>query len=154
MTGRLNWNRVAPLLLALFFVAGLLPLAPPVKAIQLEGPFSDLVKIFSVGFIVQEYGEDMDAVINSFLAQEEAEIAGQTKVVTIIRVGDGTQVGAAQVMGPSDKLDTVQAVAQLDWTPGDVRGRALLPVTTAEDLTSSVRGVSGVGVSAVIAFPL
>jgi len=59
-----------------------------------------------------------------------------------------------QVMGPEVQVKTVRAVAQLEWVPGDFRGRYLIPVTTDKNLTSSVKGVDGVGISAVVAFPL
>jgi hypothetical protein len=48
----------------------------------------------------------------------------------------------------------VRAVAQLEGYVGSLRGRYLVPVTTDRDLTASVKGVDGVGGSAVISFPI
>ena len=59
-----------------------------------------------------------------------------------------------RLRGTAAKVEHAKAVAQPDWLPGnEVRGRLLLPVTADRDLTSSVRGVEGVGISAVISFP-
>ncbi len=147
--------KVAALLITAAFLSGLLLTSTPSRAISLGGGFGSLVKIFGIAWIVSHFGEDIDKTINSVLQQHEAAIEGRTKVVPIIRVGGNVAVGAAQVMGPAERVDKVKAVAQMDWTPGETfRGRLLLPVTTDRDLTSSVRGVGGVGISAVIVFPV
>jgi hypothetical protein len=148
--------KVAALLLTVAFLAGLLATAPPTQALSLGGGFGDLVKLFGITWIVSHFGGSIDRTINDVLKQHEAAIEGRTKVVPIIKIGSGgVAVGAAQVMGPAERVDLVKAVAQLDWTPSDTfRGRVLLPISTDRAITSSVRGVAGVGVSAVIAFPV
>lgn len=148
-----QWHKLAALLITVAFLAGLLPLAPSAHAISLGGAFGDLVKLFGIGYIVKHFGNSINNAINSLLGQRQAAIEGKTKVVPIIKVGSGgIAAGAAQVMGPAEQVDKVKAVAQLEWTPGNVlRGRVLLPVSTDKELTSSIRGVSGVGISAVIA---
>ncbi len=148
--------KVAALLLTVAFLAGLLATAPPTRALSLGGGFGDLVKIFGIAWIVSHFGGSIDKAINDVLQQHEAAAEGRTKVVPIIKIGSGgVAVGAAQVMGPEERVQLVKAVAQLDWTPGDTfRGRILLPISTDKALTSSVRAVGGVGVSAVIAFPV
>ncbi len=149
---RKQWHKLAALLITLAFLAGLFPLAPPAQAISLGGAFGDLVKLFGIGYIVKHFSNSINNAVNSLLGQHQAAIEGKTKVVPIIRVGNGgVAAGAAQVMGPAEQVDKVKAVAQLDWTPGNVvRGRILLPVSTDKELTKSIRGVSGVGISAVI----
>ncbi|MFW6437484.1 MAG: hypothetical protein ACOCZ7_00605 [Armatimonadota bacterium] len=138
------------------FVLGMAVGPQPARAIDLGGAVEDLVKIFGIGWVVDRFAGDINNTINDVLAQREAEIAGATKVVPILRVGEGggTAVGAAQVQGPQARVRECEAVAELELEFGDLRGRALLPVSTKSNLTDSVRGISGVGVSANIRFPI
>lgn len=125
----------------------------PAGAISLGGGIGDLVKIFGIGWVVDRFGPQIDRAINSALSQRDAEIEGFTKVVPIVRVGGGTAVGAAQVMGPRVQVDKVQAVAEVEIRiTGAIRGRGLIPISTRN--ASTVRGVGGVGVSANIKFPI
>jgi hypothetical protein len=138
------------------FVLGMATGPQPARAIDLGGALGDLVKVFGIGWVVTQFADEIDGAINDLLRQREAEIAGATKVVPILRVAEGGRnaIGAAQVMGPREQVRTCQAVAELELSIGDLRGRALLPVTTRSNLTSSIRGISGVGVSANIKFPI
>lgn len=146
--------KIAAVLVAVAFLSGLLVTAPPTQAVAGVN-LASLIKLFGIAWVVDHFGTGIDKAINNVLQQKEAAIEGRTKVVPIIKIGGGVTIGAAQVMGPAERVDKVKAVAQLDWTPGDVfRGRVLLPVSTDRDLTTSVRGVGGVGISAVIAFPI
>jgi len=147
-------RNVAVLVVVWAFVLGLTVGPQPAQGLDVGGALVDLVKIFGIGWVVTQFAGDIDRTINSLLAQHEAEVAGATKVVPILRVGSGTAVGAAQVMGPRQQVDTVQAVAELELNIGDFRGRGLLPVTTRRDLTGNIKGVDGVGVSANIKFPI
>ena len=73
----------------------------------------------------------------------------------IVRVGEGGGRGRRRAgHGTGQQVRTVEAVAELELSVGDLRGRALLPTTTQRELTSTVRGVSGVGISANIKFPI
>jgi hypothetical protein len=138
------------------FVLGMAVGPQPASAQFPGGALGDLVKIFGIGWVVTQFSGEINNAINSLLQQREAQIAGATKVVPIIRVAEGGDhaVGAAQVQGPQAQVRQCEAVAELELDIGDLRGRALLPVTTRRALTSSVRGISGVGVSANIKFPL
>jgi len=146
---------VAAVVVAWALVLGIAVGPQPAQG-QLGRTLVDLVKVFGIAWVVREFDDQIDGAINDVLQQHEAEIAGATKVVPIIRVGEGggTAVGAAQVMGPEQQVRTVEAVAELELSVGDLRGRALLPTTTQRELTSTVRGVSGVGISANIKFPI
>ena len=137
------------------FVLGMAIGPQPANA-QFGGAIGDLVKIFGIGWVVSHFADDIDHAINSLLQQRDAEIAGATKVVPILRVGEGggTAVGAAQVQGPQQKVRQCSAVAEIELDVGDLRGRALLPVSTKSNITSSIKGISGVGVSANIKFPI
>lgn len=153
---RSRYRNVAALVLVWAFIVGFF-VGPqqPAQSFDLNFPLIDLIKIFGIGWVVNRFADDIDGTINDVLRQKDAEIAGATKVVPILRVGGGgggTAVGAAQVMGPSVQVDKVQAVAELEINIGDVRGRALVPVSTKSNLTSSVKGIGGVGVSANVKF--
>ncbi len=147
-------RNVTVLVIVWAFVLGIAVGPQPAQSIDLGGALGDLVKIFGIGWVVKQFAGDIDNAINSVLAQHEAQIAGATKVVPILRVGSGTAVGAAQVMGPKAQVQKVEAVAEIELNVGGLRGRGLIPVTTRRELTSSIRGVPGVGVSANIKFPL
>jgi len=147
-------RNVTVLVIVWAFVLGIAVGPRPAESLDLGGALGDLVKIFGIGWVVKQFAGDIDGAINDLLGQREAEIAGATKVVPILRVGSGVAVGAAQVMGPQRQVNKVEAVAEIELNIGDLRGRGLIPVTTRRDLTSSVRGVDGVGVSANIKFPI
>lgn len=135
----------------LAFTLGLATAPQPARALSLGGAFGDLVKIFGIGWVVKHFSGDINDFINKALKQREAAIEGHTKVVPIIRVGTGTAVGAAQVMGPKSQVDKVQAVAEVELNiSGSARARGLIPISTRD--TSSIKGVGGVGVSANIKF--
>ncbi|NLO72922.1 MAG: hypothetical protein GX100_02285 [candidate division WS1 bacterium] len=151
-------HKILALLIAVCFLAGLMPWATTeAHALNLfSGLLGDLLKVFGIGWVVSHFSNDINNAINNFLDQRELGVQGMTKVVPILNVGvgGGTAVGAAQVMGPEAQVKTVRAVAQIEWSPGEFRGRYLVPVTTDRDLTSSVKGVDGVGISAVVSFRL
>ena len=104
----------------------------PVQAIDLGlgGTLGTLIKIFGISWVVDRFSGRIDDTINRFLDHEGAGIEATTKVVPVIRVGEGLAAGAAQVVGPEEQVNLVQAVAQLGWEPGIFRGRLLLPVST------------------------
>lgn len=153
MIKRNSWHVVAAMLILTAFILGLGTGPQPARALDLGGAFGTIVKILGIGYIVTQFGDKINGVINDLLGQHQAEIEGKTKVVPILRVGGGTAVGAAQVMGPARQVDKVQAVAEIEWTPSrKVRARGLIPISTED--TRSIKGVGGVGVSANIKFPL
>ena len=154
MRQRNRWQFALTVLVLTAFLVGFGVGAPSVRALSLGGALGTVVKTLGIGYVVTRYGGSIDVAINGMLRQRQAQIEGKTKVVPILRVGGGsTAVGAAQVMGPAQQVDKVEAVAELEWNPtGAVRGRALIPVSTRD--TSSVKGVGGVGVSANIKVPL
>ena len=137
------------------FVLGMATGPQPARA-QVVATLSDLTTVICFGLAVTPFSDVSDEASIDLLRQREAEIAGATKVVPILRVGEAGRnaVGAAQVMGPREQVRSVQAVGELELSVGELRGRALLPVTTRSNLTSSIRGVSGVGVSSNIKFPI
>jgi len=110
-----------------------------------------LVKIFGIGYVVKHFSGDINSFINKSLGERGAEVRGATKVVPILSVGQGGFIGAAQVVGVPDKVATVKAVAQVEAKFQErFRMRVLVPIAT--ESTQSIKGVSGVGVSAVLDF--
>jgi hypothetical protein len=109
----------------------------------------DIVKVAGIGYLVSEFGPQIDKTINKALAERQAEAKGATKVVPILTVLTGGYVGAAQVVGVPDRVKKVQAVAQTEPTIGDVRVTVLIPVSTKTP-HRAIQRVTGVGVSAVI----
>jgi len=115
----------------------------------------DAVKIFGIGFAVKQFGGQINSFLNTTLAQKNARIADSTKVVPIISLGNGSHIGAAQVMGPVSALREVKAVGQGELNVADqpVRLKGLFPINTTNPL-KGVGRVQGVGVSAIIDFKI
>ena len=153
MIRRKPYHCLVLLLCAFCFLVGL-GAPPPSFALDLGGILGGGLKILGIGLIVRQFGGDIDRFINSVLSQRGIQQQGMTKVVPVVRVGAGTAVGAVQVVGPEAQVKKVQAVAEVELSIGSVRGRALLPITTSQAQTDSVRGVGGVAVSANIKVPL
>jgi len=147
---RRHHQRTALICMAAFLTG--VALGPsPSRAIDL----GDIIKAGGIGFLVTQFGQEIDGFVNKVMGQRGIEREGMTKVVPVVRVGSETAVGAVQVVGPESQVKQVQAVAELELKIGNrVRARGLIPVTTKKVATSAIKGVGGVGVSANIKFPL
>lgn len=133
-----------------FAVAVMMLATVSTAAVALD--IGSLIKIFGIGYVVKQFSGQIDSFINKALGEREAAVRGATKVVPILSVGGGGFIGAAQIVGVPSKVDSVKAVAQVEARFMDrFRMRVLLPVTT-ETVSGSPKGVSGVGVSAVLDF--
>lgn len=115
---------------------------------------SQLDKILKVGGVVlavNTFGKDMDKGINKLWGRSSNSTV-KTKVVPIYSVGLNSDqaIGAAQVMGPPDKVDSVVAVAQPEAKilGNQVRLKALIPVASKN--WSNIKGVEEVGVSGIV----
>jgi hypothetical protein len=140
--------------LVLSVATALGPVARDASALDLGGLLGGAVKLGGVLLVVDKFGDQINSFINKFLDQNGCPLEGKSKVVPIIRVLGGAAVGAAQVVGPPRQVDKVQGVGELQLNAGRFRGRALVPVTARKNLTSSIKGIGGVGTSAEIKFPL
>jgi hypothetical protein len=139
--------------IAVMLAAGLIGAAAQQASarISLGGGVGKVIKVFGIGFAVKQFGPDINKVINSLLQQKGLAYQGATKVVPIISVGKGLNIGAAQVQGDPDTVDRVRAVGQAELRIGDVTLQKLFPVNT----TNPVKGyqeIRGTGVSAIIDF--
>ncbi len=116
------------------------------------GILDDVLKGGVVTVGVMEFADELDKGINTLLGQKGIQVQGMTKVVPIIRVGSkgGAQAGAAQVVGPAEQVEKVEAVAEVELNVGPLRGRGLIPVDTKNPLKGQIKGVGGVGVNASI----
>ncbi len=109
-----------------------------------------VVKIGGIGYLVQQFGEQVNSFLNSVLMKEGVGTGYATKVVPILSAGRGGYIGAAQVTGPSDAVDEVEAVIQLEtgFNGKMFRIKAMIPSSSANP--ANFNRVQGVGVSAVI----
>lgn len=116
--------------------------------------FSQIDKIIKVGgavAVVNTFGKDINKALNKLTGHKDTPTM-KSKIVTILSVGvnQSSAIGAAQVMGPPEKLDKVVAVAQPEASLlGMVRVKALLPVSS-KDVIKGLRIVEGVHVTGVV----
>ncbi|MGI6559341.1 MAG: hypothetical protein ACOX20_10580 [Limnochordia bacterium] len=110
-----------------------------------------LIKLFGIGYAVRTFGPQLNDLINTLTLNHNLENRDATKVVPIITIGTGGYIGAAQVSGPKEKVDEVEAVAQLEgnFMNGLFRAKVLVPVDNINP-TQGIKRVFGVGVSAII----
>ena len=136
--------------MSLVIVLLLLAVAIPVAdAINL----GSIIKVAGIGFLVDQFGPQLNSFINTLMAQHNATPEFSTKVVPILTVGvlgNSGYVGAAQVMGPQKLVDRVQAVVQVEssFNGNMFRVKGLIPIDSKVPVNFS--RVSGVGVSAMI----
>ncbi|MGV3617997.1 MAG: hypothetical protein ACO1SV_21945 [Fimbriimonas sp.] len=111
-----------------------------------------IIKVVGVGAAVKQFGPEINRGINKLTSHKDTYDM-TTKVVPIISGGISSRqaVGAAQVMGPRDKVEQVQAVAQLDQDllGREVKIRAMVPISSKE-IVKDIRRVEGVGVSGIV----
>jgi len=114
------------------------------------GGLGTLIKIGGVAAAISLFGKDMNNAINGLYQRNGVASRDATKVVAILSIGNGTHLGAAQVVGPKERIDEVQAVAQGEIQPGPLRLRALIPIASKNITKGEMKTVGGVGVSAII----
>jgi hypothetical protein len=111
-----------------------------------------IIKIGGMALIVDKFGGEMNKGLNK-LTKHTDSARIKTKVVTILSVGigRGNAVGAAQVMGPPEKVDKVVAVAQpeAELFGKEIRLKALIPVSD-KNVNKGISTVDGVGVSGIV----
>ena len=146
-----RWTMVAGLT-AILIIGGMVSglLVRPAYAINLRS----ILLVGGIVLVVNNFGGQMNNVINNALGQQQAAAAGATKVVPIFSVGRGTYVGAAQVVGLPANVQRTRGVAALNVSLGNLSGSALFPIGTNRPSGGSISRISGVGVSAVIDFRL
>ncbi len=143
------------LLIAVAFVlgfgfAGALRPLPATAGIDLGDILEGAVKIGGVKLAIDEFGDELNDLINKLLDNNDASVDAATKVVPIISLIGNKHIGAAQVVGPEDAVEKVGAVVQLETSFMDklFRVRAMVPIE-GED-PAKLHRVKGVAVSAMI----
>lgn len=124
--------------------------ARPAAALDLGDLLEGAVKIGGVKLAIDEFGDELNDGINSLLDNNDASVDASTKVVPIISVLGNKHVGAAQIVGPQEAVERVEAVAQLeqDFFNKLFRVRAMVPIEG--DDVKELHRVKGVAVSAMI----
>ncbi len=133
----------------------------PVTA-QLGNVITTAIKLFGIGYVVKQYGPQINDAINTLMLNNKAQNRDKTKVVPILSVGigiasgsQGSYIGAAQVQGPAAAVNKVQAVAQIEGMFFNaVRLKGLVPVDSLNPLAGNLHRVYGVGVTALVDFQL
>lgn len=123
------------------------------SSIRLGGGLGTVLKAGGIIVAVRVFGNEINKTINTLLVQKGLAYEGATKVVPIISVGRGAQVGAAQVQGAKSFVDDVKAVGQLETKLGDLEGHLLFPLNTLTP-TKGYDKIKGVGVSSIIDFKI
>ena len=142
---RQGWQRT----FAVGVIVGIMAAAAGPAAAQVS--IGSLIKLFGIGYVVKQFGPQINQAINTLMLNNQAQNKELTKVVPILTTGSGTYVGAAQVSGPAADVDRVQAVGSLafEWNNGVWKGSVLIPIDSLNPLKGFKR-VYGVGVDAVI----
>ncbi|HET6384649.1 MAG TPA: hypothetical protein VFJ58_14745 [Armatimonadota bacterium] len=120
---------------------------------QFGGTIGSIIKVAGIGYAVKVFGGQINSFLNTVLQEHNVGGLPATKVVPIIRLGSTTAVGAVQVAGRPDVVSRVQAAVEGDLVVGRAQLRYLLPVNSLS-LSKLPGRVSGVGVSAIIDFPV
>lgn len=141
-------NRKSLRFTTIFVVFSLLSTAV-IRAGLLDGFLGKAVKTLAVGALVSQFGPEINKNVNRLTGHEDSW-SSATKVVPILTIGSATAIGAAQVKGARKNVKKVKAVGQIETKIfGSVRIRALIPIESKE-VFKGIRGVEGVGVSALI----
>lgn len=122
------------------------------QAGPLDGVLGKALKVGGVGFLVKQFGPDINKAINTLLQQKGVRWEGKTKVVPTFAVGSGAYIGGAQVQGEPDQVDQVKYVGQVEIPLGRFRGKALVPVNSLTPGKAKLKPIKGTGVTAVVDF--
>ncbi len=154
---RVAWRKVV----AVAVIAGMVAAAGGTASAQFNINIGSLIKLFGIGYVVKQFGPQINDAINTLMLNNRAQNRELTKVVPILSLGvgigtpGGAYIGAAQVQGPKEALDQVQAVAQIEGSFSNaLRLRGLVPVDSLNPLAGNLHRVYGVGVTALVDFQL
>jgi len=110
-----------------------------------------VLKIVGVGAAIKQFGPQLNSSLNKLVSHKDSDTAF-TKVVPILSGGISSRqaIGAAQVMGPKEDVQRVQAVAQIDQDVfgREVKIRAMIPIASMDP--TKLNRVEGVGVSGIV----
>lgn len=140
-------RKILSVLVLVILSCGVLISTVPSSAVSIGG----ILKGGGIVYLVDTFSGQLNDFINKLTMNKGVGVADITKVVPIISIGNGNYAGAAQVSGPASQVDQVKAVAMLEagMSGKTFRIKALVPVAT-KNVTSNIKRISGVGVSAII----
>jgi hypothetical protein len=118
----------------------------------LDSPLGKVVKVGGIGFLVKQFGPEINKTINTALQQRGVRYSGKTKVVPTFSVGNGVFVGGAQIQGEPSHVDKAKYVATVEIPLGRFRGKAYFPVESLVKSGKALKHVKGAGVTALIDF--
>jgi len=156
MRKRVGSGVVAALLAGVLVGGAIQPVTAQINVI------TTAIKLFGIGYVVKQYGPQINDAINTLMLNNKAKNREMTKVVPILSVGvgivsgsQGSYIGAAQVQGPAAAVNKVAAVAQIEGMFFNaVRLKGLVPVDSLNPLAGNLHRVYGVGVTALVDFQL
>lgn len=119
-----------------------------------DGILGKVVKVGGIGFLVKQFGPEINKVINTLLQQKGVRYSGKTKVVPTFALGNGAYVGGAQVQGEPEQVDQVKYVATVEVPLGRVRGKAYFPVKSLIKGNAITKPIKGTGVTAIVDFKI
>jgi hypothetical protein len=117
-----------------------------------DGVLGKVVKVGGIGFLVKQFGPEINKTINTVLQQKGIRYSGRTKVVPTLSAGSGAYIGAAQVQGDDAQVDQVRYVVTVEVPLDRFRGKAMFPVRSLTKGKRDLKPIRGTGVSAVIDF--
>lgn len=121
---------------------------------QAQAQLEKILEGAGIVFIVDRFGGEINKAVNKLTGDPSGEAGSKTKVVPILSIGQGINAGAAQVSGPRNAVDRVQAVAQLEGNVrlgASLRIKGLIPISTRDVKNSSkLARVYGVGITGLI----
>lgn len=138
-------------IISIFLCATLLTSVIAVGSAKAGNIIGSAILGIGIGIIVDTYGNKIDTFLNDLLKKNKLDTKAATKVVSIISIGDGSAIGAAQITGDKSKVDKVKAVLQLESNKtfgSPLRMRLLIPVDKKS--IKDVTRIDGVGVSTLI----
>lgn len=139
-----SWKSRASVLLVLTMTL----IATPM--IRAESRIGGLLRGTLIATAVQEIAGPLNDFINTIVARRGLASQEMTRVVPILSVGDKTYVGAAQVSGPSWRVNTVRACLQIQGEFSGGQHRVALFIPSSSDNPLEIRRVPEVGVTALI----
>lgn len=119
-----------------------------------DGVLGKVIKVGGIGFVVKQFGPEINKAINTLLQQKGVRYSGRTKVVPAFAIGSGAYIGGAQIQGDEEPIDKAKYVAAVEIPIGRFRGKAYLPVNSLTKGLSKLKPIQGVGVTAIIDFKI
>lgn len=119
-----------------------------------DGILGKVVKVGGIGFLVKQFGPEINKAINTLLQQKGVRYSGRTKVVPTFAIGSGAYAGGAQIQGEPDQVDQVKYVATVEVPVGEFRGKAYFPVKSLIKGNAITKPVKGTGVTAIVDFKI